>query len=104
LGAGLEELVEELAELGRRLHHEFGSTRAMPHSPVGEDTPSPGGEDGEDLRSRTTLITAEIVQLEATLAAKDALLRLCKDKLSRWEDAFGQLAREQEEVEAKWDV
>lgn len=78
----LEEMIAEFVELGRQLRHEFERVH-----------------EEETTGDRRTALTREIAELEATVAAKDALLERYALKIGRWEDTFAQLAREHEDTE-----
>jgi predicted phage gp36 major capsid-like protein len=80
--AELEEMIAEFVELGRQLRHEFERVH-----------------EEETTGDRRTALTREIAELEATVAAKDALLERYALKIGRWEDTFAQLAREHEDTE-----
>lgn len=81
----MQERVAEVVALGKQLRHEFDRV-------CDEEATAAAGD-------RRSALTNEIAGLEATLAAKDALLERMAHRVEEWEQTFGQLAREHEETE-----
>jgi hypothetical protein len=78
----LEEKLADFVELGRRLRSEFERVH-----------------DEETTGDRRTALSREIAELEATVAAKDALLERYALKVGQWDESFARLAREHEDTE-----